>query len=68
MPTAAASNWKHYLRFGLTLFHSLVATGIIALAILEFTYLPPFFDVAGDRIGIKDVVFEVKLKYEFEIR
>ncbi|XP_062506859.1 uncharacterized protein LOC134183368 [Corticium candelabrum] len=58
MPTAAASNWKHYLRFGLTLFHSLVATGIIALAILEFTYLPPFFDVAGDRIGIKDVVFE----------
>ena len=39
--------------------HAIVALGIVGLSALEFAYLPPFFDVAGDRIGVKDTVFEV---------
>jgi fucose permease len=39
--------------------HIILATAVLIMGIVEFSVQPPLFDVAGDRIGIKDHVFKV---------
>jgi hypothetical protein len=38
--------------------HIILATAVLIMGIVEFSVQPPLFDVAGDRIGIKDHVFK----------
>lgn len=56
---ALSQRWKDILRRVLLVFHVVLAAGILVGGIVEFAVQPPLFDVAGDRIGIKDHVFQV---------
>ena len=51
---------KDRLKRILLLIHITLAVAVLIAGIVEFAVEPPLFDVAGDRIGIKDHVFQVQ--------